>query len=205
MEDQGDDVRSGACASPKQEERYRGIKKHRRPARDKSDPLLLQQWTDNRQVATRVQPDAQGLCLQEPIAVDLGYAREEVHQRQLHLHRAQPHQRDFHRSGQLAPMHIEAERPVRGHETQQQRQQAHEVIVVQVRGHVDQFHVGEEQEEKQRRPPVEQTDRDQRCAHQQHREHRIHPFCRERLHPTETEVGEVEYRIHVQRMHPTLQ
>ena len=111
-----------------------------------------------------------------------------------------------HRGGgdRGAAARVQREGAMHGDEEHQRREQADQVVVVQVVGGVDDLQVREHQEQEGDRGAEPEPHGDQRAQHRQRREQRVGHRGRRRRHPAEAPVGEAELRHHEHVVDPAV-
>ena len=160
------------------------------PAHGVGNPQFLKQRAEQRQVAVLVEPDAHGQGVQQPVRVELGDAGEDVHDADLGTQNPNGPGR-----------HAVAVQRQNG---QQQADQAHQVVVVEVRSSVDQLNVGEADAEQRRADSRTAAGGDAQADQAQSDKVDVHSPAGPRLHPAEAQVGEVMGRINVERADPAV-
>ena len=177
-------------APPQQRRNDCQVEQGAAPAHGVGNPQFLHQRADHRQVAVLVQPDAHGQRVQQPVRVELGHAGENVHDADLGAQ--DPHGPCRHAVA------------VQRQNGQQQADQAHQVVVVEIRGSVDQLNVREADAEQDRADPRTVAGGDSQAEQAQGGKVGIHAPARPRLHPAESQVGEVMGRFNVERADPAV-
>jgi hypothetical protein len=93
---------------------------------------------------------------------------------------------------------------VRGNDGEQEREQTHEVEVVEVPRLLEQERVSEGDEEERSCNAIEEPERDASGERSEHREQDLHPAPWERLDPAEPVIGEMEARFDPVPMDPVV-
>ena len=91
---------------------------------------------------------------------------------------------------------------MRGQETEQQRKQRDEVVVVQIGRTIDEFEIEETEQKNHRGDPVEKPGGDRQRRNRRAGDNRIHQAGGQRLDPREAGIGEVKGRFQVDGFHP---
>ena len=181
----------GRAGAPPQQGGYDGqVKEGAGPAHGVGGPDFGQEWPGQGDVAVLVEPDAQGEGVEQPVRVQLGDAGEYIDYADLE---AQSPQRPARRR-RVSPRQ----------EDQQEADQAHPVIVVQVGGAVNQLNIGEADKEQRAANPAAIPCGDGEAQCPQRREVGIHSPAGPGLHPAKAEVGEVVSRRKVQILNPAV-
>ncbi len=149
------------------------------------------------------QPHAERLAL-EPVAVQLRDPGKEEDGPDLGTQQPQRPGGDGLPPARFADRRVHRPDPVRGHDREQEREQAHEVEVVEVPRLLEQEHVREADEEERRRDAVEETERDASGQRAEHREQDLHPAAGEWFDPAEPVIREMEARLDPVALDPVM-
>ena len=142
--------------------------------------------------------------MEEPVRVQFGDAGIEVHSAQLRSERPDHPRRHAPAPFALAPQGVERRRAVQRHEYHQKAEEADEIVVVQVRGLVQQLDIGEQGEERRDGKPVAIAECYAQTGESKQGEVDVHSPGGPWLDPPEAGVREVVLRHDVEVGYPTL-
>ena len=143
----------GPGRPPQQQRHHQQVEQQARVAHQPGQPGLGEQRPHQPPVAFVPQPHGERAGGQ-PVGVELGQAREEIYQPQLAQQQVARPGRDGGGGRHAAGAHVERGRPVSRQHRQQSRHQAKKVMVVDVRGGVEQKQPPAAQAQQQGRGPV---------------------------------------------------
>ena len=103
---------------------------------------------DQSQIASCRQPDAEWFGAEQPVGVELGQSREHIDNGDLEAKQVDRARRRRVALERRPEPGVHRPGPMRGQKNEQPTEQANEVIVIQVGGLIDQFHIGETEAEQ---------------------------------------------------------
>ncbi len=176
VEEEEHGERVGTRAPVHQERHREEVVQEARPAHQVGGLGNREERADDGQLRACGEPYAEGLRVEEPVGLGLGEPGVEVDDADLKAHQVE-HPRRHLGAAQLGlAQRIEGEGAPQRHEAEEEREEADQIVVVQVVRDVDELHVGEQNEERRRRDAIEEPEGEEERRHRQRQvdhEHRL--------------------------------
>ena len=138
------------CFTGKEKERNTQVVDGASPTEHKGGEFETEESTYHRPFPERDEPRGKWFCPEKPIVIQFGNPSKEVNNAELQAQSTNHPKRNATPFNGRPKEGINREPPVCRKKGHQQRKNADEIIVIEVVGHIYQFHIGEGQKEQQR-------------------------------------------------------